>query len=87
MMSETKKFETTRKNYTFDPARLIGSAMIAGSILGGMMIIGEAIKTIPPMAVESHVDFARGSIVVNERAVEFGAVTERYEVKRKTMKK
>lgn len=60
--------------------------MIAGSILGGLTIIGNAISSMPPMAVESHVDFAKGSIVINERAVEFGAVTDRYEIKRKTIK-
>lgn len=67
-MSDTKKYETTRKNYTFDPTRLVGSLAIAGSLLGGLVAISYAIRDITPV-VESHVNFAKGAVVINERAV------------------
>lgn len=84
-MSETKKYETTRKNYTFDPAKLIGSLAIACGLVGGAGLIAESIHNLKP-AIDNHVEFAKGSIVVNERAVEFGAITKGYEVKKKAIK-
>ena len=84
-MSDTKKYETTRKNYTFDPTRLVGSLVIAGSLLVGLTVISYAIRDIKPV-VETHVDFNKGSIVINERAVQFGAVTKGYEVRKKEQK-